>query len=680
MPRKSGYDDVTKFKIIIKKPIFQAAAETDYDGVFQQVNIPMKTMTVSEFQELANSPKYATPPHASFEELESIYWEKMTSHSGIYGADICGSISDSDLKHWNIRKLDSILDYVEKDYNISIDGVNTAYLYFGMFKTTFAFHTEDMELYSINYLHFGKPKTWYSIPPSHGKQFEEMMQKIFPKTHKVCSAFLRHKMTIVNPEFLKKFGIPYDKITQEAGQIMITFPNGYHSGFNHGFNCAESTNFATERWVEYGKHAEMCYCCPDSVKISMDAFVKRFQPDKFESWMGGEDKTPHPEHKQVLKRSQVSYKRVSFVERNPELRHNSLLDNPTIPSDIKMELRGSFLVSADDEIANMINERNEEYRNFMESSDEEKPKKRRSKHDTEYDDDWFESKGHEYISEDGKTVKRSSTRKRKPTSKFKAMIESDESDDFLTYSSDEPVTVKTKKQRNAAPSKLSVKKEKKTNTKVVKDDAIVETYEMKDKRITVVTAKPAISHSMTPLKTGPIKLSAKSSNPAAGGFANEFAAFLVNSNREKNDLDSSLELKESPKKIGTPSIPKAVTIPAMKSFETSKPCTPGQIPRGKRGRPKKNPSIEPSLPQKQEEWTEKIIKQNTILSNMNAIPNVLSENDRVKAEKIPQHTNLSIGNAIQYPPPALTLIIPDKYKGKTIMVVPSNTIKIKKIS
>lgn len=45
------------------------------------------------------------------------------------------------------------------------------------------------------------------------------------------------------------------QITQEAGEFMITFPYGYHAGFNHGFNCAESTNFATRRWIDYGKQA-----------------------------------------------------------------------------------------------------------------------------------------------------------------------------------------------------------------------------------------------------------------------------------------------------------------------------------------------------------------------------------------------------------------------------------------
>lgn len=46
-------------------------------------------------------------------------------------------------------------------------------------------------------------------------------------------------------------------MTQEAGQFIVTFPFGYHAGFNHGFNCAESTNFATQRWIDYGKQASL---------------------------------------------------------------------------------------------------------------------------------------------------------------------------------------------------------------------------------------------------------------------------------------------------------------------------------------------------------------------------------------------------------------------------------------
>ncbi|VEN47665.1 unnamed protein product [Callosobruchus maculatus] len=292
VPRKGGYD-VDKLQVVIPAPICQVV--TGKQGLYQQINIQKKQMSVKQYRDLANSERYATPKHFDYEDLERKYWKNITYVAPIYGADVSGSLTDDDVNEWNINRLGTILDYVNEDYGISIDGVNTAYLYFGMWKTTFAWHTEDMDLYSINYLHFGAPKTWYSIPPEHGRRLERLANGFFPGSYKTCQAFLRHKMTLISPQILRQYSIPYNKITQEAGEIMITFPYGYHAGFNHGFNCAESTNFAQERWIEYGKRASQCTCSKDMVKISMDTFVKRFQPDRYENWLKGEDVGPHPE-------------------------------------------------------------------------------------------------------------------------------------------------------------------------------------------------------------------------------------------------------------------------------------------------------------------------------------------------------------------------------------------------
>ncbi|XP_027139122.1 lysine-specific demethylase 4C isoform X3 [Larimichthys crocea] len=286
-PRRT-YDDIDD--LMIDAPIQQMVA--GQSGLFTQYNIQKKPLSVQEFRRLANSDMYCTPRYLNYEDLERKYWKNLTFVSPIYGADVSGSLYDEDVEEWNIGHLNSVLDVIEEDCGVSIQGVNTPYLYFGMWKTTFSWHTEDMDLYSINYLHFGEPKSWYAIPPEHGKRLERLATGFFPNSFKGCEAFLRHKMTLISPSILKKYGIPFDKITQEAGEFMITFPYGYHAGFNHGFNCAESTNFATLRWIDYGKVATQCTCSRDMVKISMEPFVKRFQPDRYQNWMLGKDSVP----------------------------------------------------------------------------------------------------------------------------------------------------------------------------------------------------------------------------------------------------------------------------------------------------------------------------------------------------------------------------------------------------
>ncbi|XP_061101469.1 lysine-specific demethylase 4C-like [Conger conger] len=249
-PRRS-YDDIDE--LVIQAPIQQMVA--GQSGLFTQYNIQKKPLKVQEFRRLANSNQYCTPRYVNYEDLERKYWRNLTFLSPIYGADVSGSLYDEGVEEWNIGHLNSILDVIEEECGVSIQGVNTPYLYFGMWKTSFTWHTEDMDLYSINYLHFGEPKSWYAIPPEHGKRLERLATGFFPNGFQNCEAFLRHKMTLISPSVLKKYSIPFDKITQEAGEFMITFPYGYHAGFNHGFNCAESTNFASLRWINYGKVA-----------------------------------------------------------------------------------------------------------------------------------------------------------------------------------------------------------------------------------------------------------------------------------------------------------------------------------------------------------------------------------------------------------------------------------------
>jgi hypothetical protein len=92
-----------------------------------------------------------------------------------------------------------------------IQGVTSPYIYAGAWKTFFAWHKEDMDLYSINYNHLGLPKFWYGIPLNQSEQFEEFMKKHYNESAKDCSEFLRHKTFLTHPSLLVKEGIELHK-------------------------------------------------------------------------------------------------------------------------------------------------------------------------------------------------------------------------------------------------------------------------------------------------------------------------------------------------------------------------------------------------------------------------------------------------------------------------------------
>lgn len=206
------------------------------------------------------------------EQLENLYWKLLGYAEPMYGADMLGSLFTK-TEFWNVAHLPNILDLMEEN----IPGVNDAYLYAGLWKATFSWHLEDQDLYLINYIHFGAPKQWYSIPQSQHERFYKLMSETFPEDHKRCLEFLRHKTFLASPAFLAKNGIECNRIVHNQGEFMITYPYGYHAGFNYGFNLAESVNFALDEWFEFAEKSRKCECISDSVGIDYKRLWARFK-------------------------------------------------------------------------------------------------------------------------------------------------------------------------------------------------------------------------------------------------------------------------------------------------------------------------------------------------------------------------------------------------------------------
>lgn len=141
-------------------------------------------------------------------------------------------------------------------------------------RATFAWHVEDMDLYSINYIHFGAPKQWYSIRQADRGRFESALQGSFPQDSSRCPHFMRHKSYLVSPSYLHNHGIESLHLVQHAQEFVITYPFGYHSGYNLGFNCAESVNFALDSWIDIGRKAGFCKCSEESVHMDIDAILE----------------------------------------------------------------------------------------------------------------------------------------------------------------------------------------------------------------------------------------------------------------------------------------------------------------------------------------------------------------------------------------------------------------------
>jgi hypothetical protein len=130
----------------------------------------------------------------------------------------------------------SLLRFVREE----VPGVTSPMLYVGMMFSWFAWHVEYHDLHSLNYMHYGAPKTWYGVPRDAALAFEDVVRvhgyggevnslgeaaalHNFPTTPVLCCcnchlilyfgiaiwvALLGDKTTVMSPEVLVDSGVP----------------------------------------------------------------------------------------------------------------------------------------------------------------------------------------------------------------------------------------------------------------------------------------------------------------------------------------------------------------------------------------------------------------------------------------------------------------------------------------
>ncbi|KAK5164509.1 uncharacterized protein LTR77_009715 [Saxophila tyrrhenica] len=203
-------------------------------------------------------------------DVEREFWrlvENMNDSTEVeYGADVHSTTHGSGFPTiekqprdpystdpWNLNILPLDKESMFRHIKSDISGMTVPWLYVGMVFSTFCWHNEDHFAYSANYQHFGQTKTWYGIPAEDTEKFEHAMRQEIPELFETQPDLLFQLVTLAKPDKLRAAGVRVFALDQRAGQFVITFPQAYHAGFNHGFNFNEAVNFAPQDWEPFGE-------------------------------------------------------------------------------------------------------------------------------------------------------------------------------------------------------------------------------------------------------------------------------------------------------------------------------------------------------------------------------------------------------------------------------------------
>ena len=281
-------------KYPIMKP-FEQKYETISPGVYLADFKNMAKCNVDKF--LKKAKDYPSKPESMTpDQLEKEFWRLQaleTTPTPIYANEIEFNLMDN--PGFNFKTMKTILNELE----VEMKGINTSFLYFGIWRSYFVWHVEDRDLGGANFLHYGEAKTWNVVPPAYGHSFKKLVNEKYSSKKEsqfpTCEDFMRHKRVLMSPEILKRNGIPVVNVVQNKNEMVLVWPFSFHSGFNHGLNFAEAINWGSIPWIEFGKRATRCCKKLDKkIPFKMDYFVKKYQAPLYPLWKSGYDVAPHP--------------------------------------------------------------------------------------------------------------------------------------------------------------------------------------------------------------------------------------------------------------------------------------------------------------------------------------------------------------------------------------------------
>jgi histone demethylase JARID1 len=294
------------------------------------------------------------------EDVESEFWRcvgNLTETIEVeYGADVHSTTHGSGFPTieknprdpystdpWNLNILPYAPDSLFRHIKSDISGMTVPWLYVGMVFSTFCWHAEDHYTYSANYQHFGATKTWYGIPAEDTEKFEQAMREAVPELFESQPDLLFQLVTLLTPEQLQKAGVRVYALDQRAGEFVITFPQAYHAGFNHGFNMNEAVNFAPSDWEPFGEFGVQRLQdyrrqpCFSHDELLLAAATRKDTTIKTAKWLGP-----------ALERTRDREFRVraAFLEKHKAVKEHTCKIDGTVDSDVQCEIE--FIVDDTD--------------------------------------------------------------------------------------------------------------------------------------------------------------------------------------------------------------------------------------------------------------------------------------------------------------------------------------------